>query len=81
MLKIITTLSMFLVGALAQAQAAETNQVSPFSKIVVKKTVSNYYTGSPEKVTLQPEPLRAYKHQRQIINKNLNCRSQAGGFN
>src|SRR4051812_37524308 len=36
MLKIITQLSMFLVGTLAQAQVGETREMENFSKIIVK---------------------------------------------
>ena len=46
MLKIITTLTMFAIGLLAQAQVSESKTVSPFSKIEISNGVELIYTES-----------------------------------
>ena len=46
MLKIITTLSLFLIGMLAKGQEAENRELSSFSKVEVKNGIEVIYTES-----------------------------------
>jgi len=48
MFKIITTLTMFLLGLLAQAQVTETRTITPFSKIEITDGVALVFTQSDE---------------------------------
>lgn len=59
MLKIITQLSMFLVGALAQSQVSETREMQHFSKIIVNDGVELVLTqsGTSELVAQAPDAL------------------------
>ncbi|MBK9224122.1 MAG: hypothetical protein IPO23_04740 [Flavobacterium sp.] len=46
MLKIITTLSLFLIGMLAKGQEIENRELSSFSKVEVKNGIEVIYTES-----------------------------------
>ncbi|MBS7786302.1 DUF2807 domain-containing protein [Flavobacterium sp. CYK-55] len=71
MLKIITTLTLFLLGMLAKGQNTEVKNISDFSKINVNGNIELVYVQNPQtKVTFESADAELLKNTVVEVNKN-----------